>query len=95
MIFISTDAFNNPDSPLYYIVGAIFLLLICGALAAYLLVSKHLQNKKGGDAAGVEAKDGSDLEETDSAAPEESNELSRQSDTVTVETEETEQTKTE
>lgn len=46
MTFISSDAFNNPDSPIYYVVGAIFLLLIFGALAAYLLISKHFEKKK-------------------------------------------------
>ncbi len=46
MTFIAADAFNNPDSPVYYIVGVVFLLLIFGALAAYLLISKHLEKKK-------------------------------------------------
>ncbi|MCH5350690.1 MAG: hypothetical protein J1F39_01800 [Clostridiales bacterium] len=46
MIYISSDAFNNPDSPVYYIVGVLFLLLIVGLLAAYLLISKHLEKKK-------------------------------------------------
>lgn len=46
MTFIATDAFNNPDSPVYYIVGVVFLLLIFGALAAYLLISKRLEKKK-------------------------------------------------
>ena len=46
MIFISSDAFNNPNSPVYYIVGVVFLLLIAALLAGYLLLSKYLEKKK-------------------------------------------------
>ena len=41
MIFISAnDAFANPNSPWYYVVGSAFLVLIIAALVVYLLVSK-------------------------------------------------------
>lgn len=39
------DAFNNPDSPWYYVVGAAFLLLIFAALAVYIVVSGKRKKK--------------------------------------------------
>ncbi len=52
------DAFNNPDNPWYYVIGVLFLLLLVGALVAYMLISKKLAAKKS------EYADG-DVEETD------------------------------
>lgn len=38
LISSAADAFNNPNSPYYYLVGALFLVLIFGALALYLVL---------------------------------------------------------
>ena len=41
MTFISAnDAFTNPNSPWYYVVGSAFLVLIIAALVIFILVSK-------------------------------------------------------
>lgn len=45
IINAASDAFSNPDSPLYYVVGVVFLLLIFGALAIYIVVSGKKKKK--------------------------------------------------
>ncbi len=76
MTFLAADAFNNPDSPVYYIVGVVFLLLIFGALAAYLLISKHLEKKKSA------AKSDADGQTEQTAAEEESKQSAVNADTA-------------
>lgn len=49
------NAFNDPSSPWYYVVGVVFLVLIFGALAAYVILSKKLEQKKNGGAEPGEA----------------------------------------
>ncbi len=45
ILFTAADAFDNPNSPVYYIVGCIFLALVFAALAVYIIVSKKLAKK--------------------------------------------------
>lgn len=45
ILFTAADAFDNPNSPAYYIVGCIFLALVFAALAVYIIVSKKLAKK--------------------------------------------------
>lgn len=85
MTFISSDAFNNPDSPVYYVVGAIFLLLIFGALAAYLLISKHLEKKK----AAKDNVNADTADTTDTAEPTEDPEKPDDTDTESNESKDT------
>lgn len=40
------NAFNDPSNPWYYVVGVISLILVFGALAAYIILSKKLEKKK-------------------------------------------------
>lgn len=50
MLPFLSNAFNDPSDPWYYVVGVIFLLLIFGAVAAYMVwVGK--KNKKNADKA--------------------------------------------
>lgn len=43
----AADAFTNPDSVWYYVIGVVFLVLIFAALAVYIVVSnKHKKNKE-------------------------------------------------
>ncbi len=35
-----SNVFNDPASPWYYVIGVLFLLLIFGALALYIIFSK-------------------------------------------------------
>lgn len=41
----ASDAFSNPDSPLYYVIGSLFLVLLIGALAVYFVISKKREKK--------------------------------------------------
>lgn len=41
----AADAFNNPNSPIYYIVGVIFLVAIIGALVVYIVLSNRAKKK--------------------------------------------------
>lgn len=43
-IFLS-NVFNDPGSPWYYVIGVLFLVLIFGALAAYIILSKKKAKK--------------------------------------------------
>lgn len=42
MIFLC-NVFNDPSSPWYYVIGVVFLLLVFGALALYIVLSKKLK----------------------------------------------------
>ncbi len=44
------NAFNDPNDPWYYVIGVLFLLLVFGALALYLFLSKRKADKNGGEA---------------------------------------------
>lgn len=46
LISALSDAFTNPDSPWYYVIGVAFLLLVFGALAAYIIVSGKKRKAK-------------------------------------------------
>ncbi len=39
------NAFNDPSNPWYYVIGVVFLLVIFGALAAYIILTG--KKKKG------------------------------------------------
>ena len=64
MNFLSSaaDAFTNPDSVWYYVIGVVFLVLIFGALAVYIVVSnKHKKAKENdGDGAAEVSNDEAD-----------------------------------
>ncbi|MCH5160695.1 MAG: hypothetical protein J1G04_01545 [Clostridiales bacterium] len=63
MTFISiNDAFTNPNSPWYYVVGSAFLVLIIAALVIFVLVSKRKH--------AAEEKKMTDVEITDTLPPE-------------------------
>lgn len=49
MQFLS-NAFNDPSDPWYYIIGVIFLLLIFGAVGAYVFWTGKRKNSKAADA---------------------------------------------
>ena len=44
-LFLS-NPFNDPSDPWYYIIGVIFLLLIFGAVGAYMFWTGKRKNKK-------------------------------------------------
>lgn len=48
MTFFS-NVFNDPSSPWYYVIGVLFLVLIFGALAAYIVLSKRKNDRKDGE----------------------------------------------
>ena len=58
MLPFLSNAFNDPSNPWYYVIGVLFLLLIFGALVAYMLFSK--KKKDGSEKS--EAKDADELE---------------------------------
>lgn len=45
MLQLLSNAFNDPNNPWYYVVGVIFLLLVLGALALYIILSKKFAKK--------------------------------------------------
>ena len=45
MLQFMSNAFNDPHDPWYYVIGVLFLLLVFGAVAAYVILS----GKKKGD----------------------------------------------
>lgn len=47
MLFLNSvkDAFTNPDSPWYYAIGSVFLVLIIVAIVVYMVVSKKRAKK--------------------------------------------------
>ena len=55
MNFLSSaaDAFTNPDSVWYYVIGVVFLVLIFGALAVYIVVSNKHKKAKENDGDGA------------------------------------------
>lgn len=67
-IFLS-NAFNDPSDPWYYVIGIIFLALIFGALALYIVLDNRRKNKNGGDTAAKTPsdaqKDHADTDSTD------------------------------
>lgn len=41
------NAFNDPSNPWYYVIGVVFLLVVFGALAAYIILTgKKSKNKE-------------------------------------------------
>ena len=44
-----SNAFNDPSSPWYYVIGVLFLVLIFGALAVYIIWSNNKKKKTGGE----------------------------------------------
>lgn len=63
ILFTAVDAFDNPNSPVYYIVGCLFLLLVFAALAVYIVFSNK-RAKKSNDKA-KEAETTADRAETE------------------------------
>lgn len=49
MLQFMSNAFNDPANPWYYVVGVLFLLLVFGALAAYILLSSRKKKGEGID----------------------------------------------
>lgn len=51
MVLLSavSDAFSNPDSPWYYVVGTAFLVLIFAALAVYVILSRRKSKRDAQD----------------------------------------------
>ena len=39
MLQFLSNAFNDPSDPWYYVIGVIFLLLVFGAVAAYVIIN--------------------------------------------------------
>lgn len=60
IISAASDAFINPDSPWYYIVGVICLVLVFAALAVYIVVSG--KRKKAKEKREAEAKTATEVE---------------------------------
>ena len=56
-IFIS-NVFNDPSGPWYYVIGILFLVLVFGALAIYIVLDNKRKNKNGGDTAAKTPQDG-------------------------------------
>ena len=54
-LLAAIDAFTNPDSVWYYVVGVVFLILIFAALAVYIVVSNKKKKAQGGSAENAEA----------------------------------------
>ena len=48
MLLFLCNPFNDPNDPWYYVIGVIFLLLIFGALALYIILTN--KKKKDGQA---------------------------------------------
>ena len=46
MNILLSNVFYDPNSPWYYVIGVIFLVLIFGALTAYILLSKKFAKNK-------------------------------------------------
>lgn len=44
------NPFNDPSDPWYYVLGVLFLLIIFGALAAYIFISDKRKKKNDGQA---------------------------------------------
>ena len=40
------NAFNDPSNPWYYVIGVVFLLVIFGALAAYIILTGRKNKNK-------------------------------------------------
>ena len=47
MLQFLSNAFNDPSDPWYYVIGVIFLLLVFGALAFYILWSGKRKKQEG------------------------------------------------
>lgn len=61
MIYFLSNAFNDPSNPWYYVLGVFFLLLVFGALAAYVVWDGKRKKK---------SKSEHKPEETEQVAPE-------------------------
>ncbi|MCX4313261.1 MAG: hypothetical protein OSJ83_05290 [Clostridia bacterium] len=67
------NVFNDPSSPWYYVIGVLFLLLVFGALALYIVFSKKLkkpngeENKSADAAENPESPDGANSADKSSA----------------------------
>lgn len=46
MTELLSNVFYDPSSPWYYVIGVVFLVLIFGALTAYVLLSKKFEKAK-------------------------------------------------
>ena len=46
MIQLLSNAFKDPSDPWYYVIGVLFLLLIFGALAVYVIFSGKRKSKQ-------------------------------------------------
>ena len=44
-----SNVFNDPSSPWYYVIGVLFLVLIFGALAVYIILSNKLKKSNDGE----------------------------------------------
>ncbi|MCH5165413.1 MAG: hypothetical protein J1G01_03325 [Clostridiales bacterium] len=44
-----SNVFNDPSDPWYYVLGVLFLVLIFGALAVYIIWSNNRKKKSGGE----------------------------------------------
>lgn len=42
------SVFDNPNDPMYYVVGVIFLALVFGALAVYIILDRRKHKKSDG-----------------------------------------------
>lgn len=74
MISYLCNAFNDPSDPWYYVIGVIFLLLIFGALVAYMVLSKK-NTKNNGETPDVPTKSKTEVSQNVQPAetPEEKN----------------------
>lgn len=52
------NAFNDPNDPWYYVIGALFLVLIFGALAVYIVFSNKMKKKNGDSDSSEQPHDG-------------------------------------
>ena len=68
MLFLNSvkDAFTNPDSPWYYAIGSVFLVLIIAAIVIYMVVTKKRGAKPDANES-ADTADTADGEKTDAA----------------------------
>ena len=55
MLQYLSNAFNDPSNPWYYVIGVVFLLLLFGGLAVYVILSGKRKGKDNAESADSEA----------------------------------------
>lgn len=69
-----SNAFNDPSSPWYYVIGVLFLLLIFGALAVYIILTNKKKKNENGEVNKDETSPDTVPNENETTEPEENKE---------------------